>query len=78
MTRKPPEELPAWHLSTHAIKTELAGLLHVLAPDKKWPKRAGVVEMSDFALHSLDPESTDARTVRARELASVMYFKERR
>jgi hypothetical protein len=64
-------------MSTHQIKTELHGLLRELAPDKKWSKRAGVVTMSDFAVHNLDPESDDPRVQRALALAHVLWDTER-
>jgi len=69
--------IPAKHMSTHAIKTELQSLLQTLAPDKRWPKRPGITELSDFALHRFSPEDNDPRVWRALELASVMWFHER-
>lgn len=64
-------------MSTPAIKTELKSLLTLLAPDKKWSKRAGIVQLSDFAVHRLDADSPDPMVLRAIELASVMYYNER-
>lgn len=64
-------------MSTHAIKTELQSVLATLVPDQKWPKRVGVVHLSDFAIHHLDPDSDDPRVCRALELAAVMYYNER-
>jgi len=73
----PVRVIKADHMSTHAIKTELHGLLLELAPEKTWRKRSGVVEMSDFAVHRFDPESSDPKVQRALELARVMYLNER-
>jgi hypothetical protein len=64
-------------MSTHAIKTELHGLLRELVPEKTWYKRTGIVEMSDFAVHNLDSESDDPKVQRALKLARVMYENER-
>jgi hypothetical protein len=64
-------------MSTHAIKTELHGLLTELVPGKTWYKRSGVVEMSDFAVHNLESDSDDPKVQRALSLARVMYENER-
>ncbi len=64
-------------MSTHAIETELHGLLSELVPGKTWYKQSGVVEMSDFAVHNLDSTSEDAKVQRPLALARVMYENER-
>ena len=64
-------------MSTHAIKTELGQLLREVAPAKSWSKRAGVVELSNWAVHNLDASAADEKVVRALALAHVMYDNER-
>jgi hypothetical protein len=70
-------EIRAEYMSTHAIKTELLGLLAEIAPEKKWHTRAGVVEISSWAVRNLDTESSDPREQRAIDLARVMHEHER-
>jgi hypothetical protein len=55
----------------------LRSLVEELFPGKTWYKRAGIVEMSDFAVHNLDSDSSDPRAKRALELARVMYEHQR-
>jgi hypothetical protein len=74
---RPDEQLPGHAMSTHAIKTELLGLLRDLRPEKKWHKRSGIVELSDYAIHHLNSTSKDPRVARALELAHVMWDNDR-
>jgi hypothetical protein len=70
--------MPARMMGTHAIKTELLTLLRELRPEKTWHRKPKLAEMADFAVHNLDPESTDPKVGRARELARLIYKHERR
>jgi hypothetical protein len=62
----------ARHMSTHAIKSELLSVLAGLSPDKTWSKRATVRQLADFALDTLDRDSSDTRVQRAIELAEAV------
>jgi hypothetical protein len=62
----------ARYMSTHAIKSELLSVLVELLPDTSWSKRASVKQLADFALDTLDRDSSDPRVRRAIELAAAV------
>lgn len=70
--------IKAEYMSTHAIKSELRGLIGELAPGVVWSKRVTVTELAGWAVSQLDADSCDPRVQRARELAQVIYGSERR
>jgi hypothetical protein len=62
----------ARYMSTHAIKSELQSVLVELSPDKSWSKRVTVRQLADFALDTLDRDSSNTRVRRAIELAEAV------
>lgn len=65
-------------MSTPMIKGELHTLLSELVPAKKWPKRARLTDLCEFAVTSFASDTSDVREARALELAEVIRNSERR
>lgn len=65
-------------MSTHAIKTELRGLLTESYPLKKWSKRATAADLCNYAVHTIRADTLDQKERRALRLARVLHDHERR